>query len=96
MRYLISEDGLKIIEKRQMHKAIIEFSMAEGVKAGYHTAIMDQVPEDSDVFHVLARTPSVPEYILTKDFVYYIEANGNARYMMTMEAFRKTKTPPNQ
>jgi len=94
VRYLISEDGLKIIEKRQMHKAIIEFSMAEGVKAGFHTAIMDQIPEDSDVFHVLARTPSVPEYIGTKDFVYYIEANGNARYMMTMEAFRKIKTPP--
>jgi hypothetical protein len=43
---------------------------------------------------VLARTPSVPEYIGTKDFVYYIEANGNARYMMTMEEFRKKKTPP--
>jgi len=94
VRYLISEDGLKIIEKRQMHKAIIEFSMGEGAKAGFHTAIMDQVPEDSDVFHVLARTPSVPEYIGTKDFVYYIEANGNARYMMTMEEFRKKKTPP--
>ena len=92
-RYLISEDGLKIIEKRQMHKAIIEFSMVENVQMGYHTAIMDQVPEDSDVFHVLTRKPSVPQYIATKDFVYYIETNGYARYLMTMEAFRKLNKP---
>jgi hypothetical protein len=95
VRYLISEDGLKIIEKRRMHKAIIEVPMAENTKAGFHTAVMDQVPEDSDVFHVLARTPSIPEYISTKDFVYFIEANGNARYLMTMEAFQKKKTLPN-
>lgn len=93
VRYLVSGDGLKIIEKRQMHKAIIERSVAENIEAGYHTAIMDQIPEDSDVFHVLTRTPSVPEYIATKDFVYFIEANGNARYLMTMEAFRKLNKP---
>ncbi len=65
VRYLVSGDGLKMIEKRQMHKAIIEVSMAENTKGGYHTAIMDQIPEDSDVFHVLARKPSVPELIAT-------------------------------
>lgn len=42
---MVSADGLKMIEKRQMHKAIIEFSASENVKAGYHTAVMDQVPE---------------------------------------------------
>jgi hypothetical protein len=91
-RYLISGDGLKIVEKRQMHKAIIEFtSPAANVEAGYHTAIMDQVPEDSDVFHVLARKPAIPEWIATKLFVYRIEPDGKIRYLMTMEAFRKLK-----
>jgi hypothetical protein len=96
VRYLISGDGLKIVEKRQMHKAIIERSVDGNIKAGYHTAIMDQTPEDSDVFHVLTRSPSVPEYIATKDFVYLIEADGNARYLMTMEAFRKVNKPSNK
>ena len=92
-RYLISGDGLKIIEKRQMHKAIIEFSAPNNVQpeAGYHTAIMDQVPEDSDVFHVLARKPSVPEWIATRLFVYRVETDGKIRYVMTMEAFKKIR-----
>jgi hypothetical protein len=92
-RYLISGDGLKIVEKRQMHKAIIEFSMPDNTQAGFHTAIMDEVPEDSDVFHVLARKPSVPEWVATKTFVYRIEPDGKIRYLMTMEAFKKTRQP---
>ena len=92
-RYLISGDGLKLIEKRQMHKAIIEFAMPEDVDAGYHTAVLDQIPEDSDVFHVLTRKPSLPEWIATKDFVYRIEPDGKIRYLMTMEAFRKMGSP---
>lgn len=91
VRYLISGDGLKIIEKRQMHKAIIEFSMPGTVQAGFHTAVMDQIPEDSDVFHVLARKPSVPQLIATSLFVYQIEPDGKIRYLMTVEAFRKLK-----
>ena len=91
VRYLISGDGLKIIEKRQMHKAIIEFSMSGNAQAGFHTAVMDQIPEDSDVFHVLARKPSVPELIATSLFVYQIEPDGKIRYVMTVDAFRKLK-----
>jgi uncharacterized protein YneR len=80
-----------------MHKAIIEFSMGgDNVQAGFHIAVLDQIPEDSDVFHVLARTPSVPQFIGTKDFVYFIETDGTARFLMTMEAFRKSKTAPGQ
>ena len=91
-RYLISANGLKILEKRQMHKAIIEFSSPPaGVQFGYHTAVVDQVPEDSDVFHVLARKPAVPELIATRLFIYQIETDGKIRYLMTMDAFRKLK-----
>ena len=92
-RYLISGDGLKIIEKRQMHKAIIEFSGAGNAEAGYHTAVLDEIPEDTDVFHVLARRPSLPEWIATKSFVYQIQIDGSIKYLMTMEAFRKLNRP---
>ena len=61
------------------------------VQAGFHTAVMDQIPEDSDVFHVLARKPSVPQLIATSLFVYQIEPDGKIRYLMTVEAFRKLK-----
>nr|ART36399.1 C666 [uncultured bacterium]ART36904.1 D56 [uncultured bacterium] len=93
-RYLTSGDGLKIIEKRQMHKAIVEFTTQENVQAGFHTAVLDQIPEDTDVFHVLTRKPSVPQWIATKLFVYRVETDGTIRYLMTMEAFQKL-SPPN-
>lgn len=91
VRYLISSDGQKIVEKRQLHKTIIEFSAPEGAKpeSGFHTAILDDVPEDTDVFHVLAREPKVPELIMTSKYVYQIGIDGQVRYLMTTEAFRK-------
>ncbi|HEX5875236.1 MAG TPA: hypothetical protein VFY60_11365 [Pyrinomonadaceae bacterium] len=94
-RYLVSADGLKIVEKRQMHKAIIEFATTDKIAAGFHTAVLDQIPEDTDVFHVLARKPSVPQWIGTRLFVYRIEPDGTIRYLMTMEAFRKVGQPEN-
>jgi hypothetical protein len=91
-RYRISKDGRKILEKRAMHKAIIEYSTPPNtakVESGYHTAILDEIPEDSDVFHVLARTPSVPEWVITKTYVYRITPDGGIKYIMTVEAFKK-------
>ncbi|HXL79870.1 MAG TPA: hypothetical protein VN951_03255 [Pyrinomonadaceae bacterium] len=92
-RYLVSPDGSKILEKRQLHISIIEFSPAanENVEAGFHIAVLDDIPEDSDVFHVLSRRPSVPEYVGTKQFVFRIETDGTINYLMTMEAFKKMK-----
>ena len=92
-RYLISTDNSKIIEKRQMHISIIEYSFPEGQKpeAGFHTAVMDDVPEDTDVFLVLSRKPSVPEWVATKKFVYRVETDGTINYIMTAEAFMKMK-----
>lgn len=93
-RYLVSADGSKIVEKRQLHKAIIEVALPPGqneLKAGYHTAILDDIPEDTDVFHVLARSPSVPEYIMTTQFVYRVEIDGTINYLMKAEEFRNRK-----
>lgn len=92
-RYLVSAEGSKILEKRQLHISIIEFSprASEDTQAGFHTAVLDEIPEDTDVFHVLTRRPSVPEYVGTKQFVFRIEIDGTINYLMTMEAFKKTK-----
>jgi hypothetical protein len=94
-RYLIAADGLKIVEKRQLHKSIIEFSVPEGVKpeTGYHTAILDDVPEDTDVFHVLARQPKLSELVVTSKYVYRIAEDGTIMYLMPTDAFRKAGKP---
>ncbi len=83
-RYLISSDGNTIVEKRQLHKTIIENrgDLPKGATpaAGLHTHVLSDVPEDTDVFHVLARRPSMPEYIGTKNKkLYTIETDGTIR-----------------
>jgi hypothetical protein len=53
--------------------------------------VVDDIPEDTDVFYVLARKPAVPEWIGTRNYVYRVEIDGTIKYIMTMEAFRKLK-----
>ena len=62
LRYLVSDDGTKILEKRQMHKTIIETAPKPGKTsvAGFHTHVLSDVPEDTDVFHVLTQDPPLP------------------------------------
>jgi hydrogenase maturation factor len=94
VRYLVSPEGSKIVEKRQLHKSIIEFTTpteAQKVEAGYHTAVLDDIPEDTDVFHVLSRKPSVPEWVMTQQYVYRIETNGTINYVMMREAFMRIR-----
>lgn len=91
VRYLISSDGSKIIEKRQLHKVILEIEPSEQAEGGFHIAVLDDIPEDTDVFHVLSRKPSFPEWVVTNKYVYRIETEGTINYLMTREAFMKTQ-----
>ncbi len=79
VRYRVSPDGTKIIEKRQMHKTIIESDTARTditVKVGYHSHVLSEVPEDTDVFLVLTRQPQVPEIVVAGPYMFTIDVNG--------------------
>jgi len=80
VRYLISADGSTIVEKRQMHKTILEVrppgNPNQKPVGGFHTHILSDVPEDTDVFHVLTRKPSGPEFVGAGKQVYKIEVDG--------------------
>ena len=75
-RYLIAPDGDTIVEKRQLHKSIIEIrpdsSKGTNTIAAFHTHVLSDVPEDTDVFHVLTRKPPQPEYIGTLNKKLYV------------------------
>ncbi len=90
-RYLVSRDGTTILERRELHRATIDFKApgSGNTEAPFHTAVLDDAPEDTDVFHVLARTPSIPELILTPQYVYRVEADGTICYVTTTDAFMK-------
>jgi hypothetical protein len=80
VRYLVSADGMKILEKRQMHKTILENPAAgKKIAAGYHSHVLSDLPEDTDVFHVLTQDPPVPEMVVTAHFMYEVMTDGTIR-----------------
>jgi hypothetical protein len=91
-RYLMSKDGTKIVEKRYLHKSVIEFTSPvnpQQTGAGFHTAVLDDIPEDTDVYHVLSRKPSVPEWVATNQYVFQIDPDGSIKYVTTRDQFLK-------
>jgi hypothetical protein len=81
VRYLLAADGLKILNKRQMHKTVLDVAPAKGKKmaAGYHTHVLSDIPEDTDVLHVLQQDPPAPEVIATQHLVYEVASDGTIR-----------------
>jgi hypothetical protein len=79
VRYTISADGVRIIEKRQLHKAIMDmqFDPAKHPVAGYHVHVLSDVPEDTDVLYVLTRRPSMPEYIGAGKHIFTVNTDGS-------------------
>lgn len=89
VRYLMSADGTKIVAKRQMHKTIVETAPQSRKKVvfGFHTHVLSDLPEDTDVFHVLTQDPPLPEFIGTPHFTYQVKADGTIQ----LEEKRKRK-----
>jgi hypothetical protein len=81
-RFLVSADGTSIIETRRLHKTILEnHPGASGAKqvGGFHTHILTDTPEDTDVFHVLRQTKPVPEFVGTQNGIYTVETDGTIK-----------------
>jgi hypothetical protein len=79
-RYRVSQDGRTVLMQRRLHNTILEYGAGprpEGkIEAGTHTAVLDDRPEDTDVFHVLSRDPRVPEYIVSRTYFFRVDLDG--------------------
>ena len=106
-RYIFDPDGRTILGKRRLHQAIIEYAapartaQGDSLKATTHTAILDNIPEDTDVFHVLVRHPSVPEFVVTDTWVYFITVDGGIGVLgptrdLIKDGKKVGETPPPQ
>ncbi len=89
VRYLITADGSTIQETRRLHNAIIEykdFTKSKKAKQGWeaemgvHNHILDDVPEDTDVFLAMTRKPLVCEVIITWEYTYKVCPDGSIKY----------------
>ena len=83
VRYTFTADGGAVVEKHPMHKTILDIDYgpsldkAKKTVSGFHTHVLSSVPEDSDVFHVLTRKPSIPEYVGTMDKkIWVVQTDG--------------------
>lgn len=79
VRYQVSPAGSEIMKTHQMHKSIIESVSADPkikVESGYHSHVLTDVPEDTDVLLVLTRRPKVPEIVFTQTYMYTIGVDG--------------------
>lgn len=87
-RFLVSADGRDIRARRRMHRTIIEYAPKPGqhIRAYTHFAVLDDVPEDTDVLAALSRTPRAPEYVLSDAFVYRIDPDGAITYVGTRKS----------
>ena len=83
LRYLVSRDGTRIVEKRQLHKSIIEGPPPNNdgnvPVMGVHTHVLEDIPEDTDVFHVLRKETPIPEMIIAETFVYTVGTDGQIK-----------------
>lgn len=83
VRYLVSKDGRTILQKRRLHNEVLEYAprpeSGSTLEANMRVAVLDDIPEDTDVFHVMVRQPQVTEYIVTDAFVYSIRSNGEIK-----------------
>jgi hypothetical protein len=84
VRYLMSADGKTLVEKHQMHKAVLESIPANAPGGtnpvgGYHSDIFGDIPEDTDVFLVLSRYPKMPEYVVARGHVFAIAVDGSIK-----------------
>ena len=98
-RFRISADGREVRARRRLHNGIIEYApprSAEGqLEMFTHTAVLDNIPEDTDVFAVLARTPRVPELLVTDAFIYRIEIDGSIVLLGRRSEILGSESPPN-
>jgi len=39
-------------------------------------AVLDDRPEDTDVFHILSREPKLPEYITSRSYIFRVDVDG--------------------
>jgi hypothetical protein len=84
-RYLVSADGTNIVETRQLHKSILEVKHSapswSRLAGGYHTHVLTDAPEDTDVFHVLRQKQPLPEVVGTKSGIYMVQIDGTIKHV---------------
>jgi hypothetical protein len=85
VRYRVSEDGRRILETHRMHAGMMESNRGDARLVAKGGKALRDLPEDSDVFHVLVNRPSVAKVVVTPRHQYRIDVDGSIRLLQGKE-----------
>ena len=80
--FKVSADGMTLLDGHRMHRSILMLDPKANLPSGatpeaaVHSDIYSTVPEDTDVFHVLATKPPLPEFVSAQGHFYRIDVDG--------------------
>lgn len=80
-KVIIEGDKVLVAETKQLHQATLTYQVKKDARFGYHSAVVSDRPEDTDVLHVLTRKPALPELISTANYLYRIETDGQIKFV---------------
>ena len=89
VRYRVSEDGRRVLETHRMHAGMLEAN--RGTEGGDARLVaksgkaLRDLPEDSDVFHVLVNRPAAAEVVVTAHHQYRIDVDGSIKLVQGKE-----------
>jgi hypothetical protein len=78
-RYTYSSDGRTLIERRELHRALMRTSPSDNAVAGTLTEFLSDIPVETDVFWVLLRRPAMPEFVGAGGWIFEIATDGSIR-----------------
>jgi hypothetical protein len=84
IRYTISKDGLNIHDRRMMHQSVLEESLPKDDQRpefDFHTHILSNIPEDSDIFYAVTRKTELGEWVITEKYAYDITPTFSIDYL---------------
>ena len=81
VRYRVSADGTRLLETRRMHAGMVdtESEVSTQLTSRRTGRPLHDLPEDSDVFHVLMSRQPRPTSVATRHFNYLIDADGSIK-----------------
>jgi hypothetical protein len=82
VRFRVSADGRRILDTHRMHNETVADHGGDGSKrltADAHRKVLHDLPEDTDVFHVLMGRPVKPEVVVTPHYQYLISVDGSVK-----------------
>jgi hypothetical protein len=90
VRYRVSADGQRVLETRRLHAGMVDADRSvkrDGTRltAAKQRKALHDVPEDTDVFHVLMNRKAAAELVVTPHYQYVVNPDGSIKLVQGKE-----------